>query len=82
MSRQSKSSDVVGLHERGVKQIAQCSLVARLKTDIVLAGAHECLRRNADYLIEIASFFLGPIQHNRGGSDLGQAADLPFVFRF
>src|SRR5216684_6416689 len=82
MSCQSKRSDVIGLHERGVKQVAQRDLVARLKSDVVFPGADKCLRRNADHLTETASFFFRPIQYDCGRGDLGQTADLPFVFRF
>ena len=46
--------DVVGLHQRGVKEIAQSDAVARLKADQILAGADECLGRNRGELIQIA----------------------------
>ena len=82
MSCQSKGSNVVGLDERGIKQVAQRDLVAWLKSYVVLPGADECLRWNGDDLIEIAAFLFRPIEHDRGRSDLCQAANLAFIFGF
>ena len=42
---------------------------------------NKSLLRNGDRLIKIAAFVFGPIQHDPGGGDLGQAADLAFVLR-
>ena len=45
--RQRIGSDVVGLHERRVKQVAQRDRVARLKADVVFARADEGGLRDA-----------------------------------
>ena len=46
MIRQRVGRDVVRLDERRVKQIAQCDRVARLKADVIFAGADERFGRN------------------------------------
>src|SRR4029077_4942871 len=72
-------SDVIGFNEGSIKKVAQRSLITRLKTDIVFSHSGKRLRRNRNNLIEIAALMLGPVEHDRGGRDFGQAADLPFL---
>ena len=82
MSGEGKRRDVVRLHERCVKQIAQRNVVARLKTDVVFRNSGKGGRRNADDLIKISAVMFRPIQHHHGGGNFGQTADLAFLLRF
>ena len=50
--------DIVGLHERGIKQIAQRDGVTGLKADVIFRRSSKGLRRNGHTCIEIAGFFL------------------------
>ena len=81
MIRQSIGRDVVGLDERGIKQIAKGNCVAGLKSDVVLARAGKGLGRNRDDLVEIARFVFRPIEHHYRRGDLGQTAHLAFLPR-
>ncbi len=78
---QSIGSDVVGLDERGVEQIAKGNCVAGLKSDVVLARAGKGLGRNHDDLIKIARFVFRPIEHHDRRGNLRQAAYLAFLPR-
>ena len=78
---QSIGRDVVGLDERGIKQIAKCNCVAGLKPDVVLARAGKGLGRNRDDLVEIARFVFRPIEHHHCRGNLRQAANLVFLTR-
>ena len=50
------SRDIVRLHKRGIKEIAQRDAVTRLKADVVFSCALKSLRRNGHRSIEIAGF--------------------------
>ena len=52
------SGDIVRLHKRGIKKIAQGDGVTRLKADVVFRGPSKRLRRNGHRSIEIAGFSL------------------------
>ena len=78
--RQRVSSDVIRLDKRRVEKIAQRDPVARLKADEIFAGAGKCFRRDRGHLVQVARFFLRPIEHHHRSRHLGEAADLAFVF--
>ena len=77
--RQGVGGDVVGLHERRVKQVAQRDRIARLKTNVVLARSGKGGFGNDCDLREIAALFRRPIEHHHRRRDLRQAADLAFL---
>jgi hypothetical protein len=76
--REGKSRDIVGLHERSIKQVAHGDRVPRLKANVVLACPNEGGIRNHGNLGEIAAFLRRPIKNHHRGCDLGQATNLPF----
>ncbi len=80
VSRERVSSDVIGLDQRGVKEIAQGDSIAGLKTNEILTGADECFGRNRGHLVQVAGSFLGPIEHDHGCGYFGEASDLAFIF--
>jgi len=78
---QSIGSNVVGLDERGVEQIAKGNCVAGLKSDVVLARAGKGFGRDHDDLTKIARFVFRPIENHYRRGNLRQAAYLAFLSR-
>lgn|SRR5947207_1651865 len=75
------SSDVVRLHERGVKEIAQIDSVAGLEADVVFGYANECFGWDRRDLVQITAAMLGPIEHNHGRGDFRETANLALLGR-
>jgi len=70
-----RGSDVVGLHEGGVEQIAQGGAIARLEARALSPGDLRGFGRDGGELSEIGVAGLAPVEHDHGGGDLGEAAD-------
>src|SRR5262249_47572787 len=79
MVRERVGRDIVGLDKRSVKKIAQCDVVAWLKTNVVFDSTDKRFLRDRDHLIQIARSSFCPIEHHARSRDLCQATNLQFV---
>jgi hypothetical protein len=77
--RERVGRDVVGLDKGGIKQIAERDRITRLETDEVLASADKRFGRDGRQLIQITRMFFGPVEHDHGGRNFRQTADLAFL---